>query len=95
VRLIRQALVENLTLSAIASVLGLAIAAVVTWLIRLGSLPGEFSSGSLVADLLQAPFGKLGAAVEVNGWVLAFTAGVTLHSIPGITLVCFQSFSGI
>jgi predicted permease len=77
-RLIRQALVENLTLSVIASVLGLVIAAAVTWLIRLSSLPGEFSSGSPIADLLQAPFGKLGAAVEVNGWVLAFTAGLAL-----------------
>jgi predicted permease len=75
-RLIRQSLVENLTLSAIASVLGLAIAAAVTWLIRQSGAPGEFSSGSPVADLLQAPFGKLSAAVEVNGWVLAFTAGL-------------------
>jgi predicted permease len=77
-RLIRQSLVENLTLSAIASVLGLAIAAAVTWLIRHSSLPGEFPSGSPVADLLQAPFGKLSAAVEVNGGVLAFTAGLAL-----------------
>jgi predicted permease len=78
VRLIRQSLVENLTLSAIASVLGLAIAAAITWLIRQSGTPGEFSSGSPVADLLRAPFGKLSAAVEVNGWVLAFTAGLAL-----------------
>ena len=39
-------------------------------------MPGEFSSGSHTADLLQAPFGKLSAAVQVNGWVLAFTAGL-------------------
>jgi predicted permease len=77
-RLIRQSLVENLTLSAIASVLGLAIAAAVTWLIRQSGTHGEFSSGSPIADLLQAPFGKLSAAVEVNGWVLAFTAGLAL-----------------
>ncbi|WP_213804064.1 ABC transporter permease [Granulicella sp. dw_53] len=77
-RLIRQSLVENLTLSAIASVLGLAIAAAVTWLIHHSSMPGQLSSGSPVADLLQAPFGKLSAAVEVNGWVLAFTAGLAL-----------------
>jgi putative ABC transport system permease protein len=77
-RLIRQSLVENLTLSAIASVLGLAIAAAVTWLMRQSGAPGEFSSGSPVAALLQAPFGKLSAAVEVNGWVLAFTAGLAL-----------------
>jgi putative ABC transport system permease protein len=77
-RLIRQSLVENLTLSAIASVLGLAIASLAAWLIRQSGAPGEFSSGSPVADLLQAPFGKLSAAVEVNGWVLAFTAGLAL-----------------
>jgi predicted permease len=77
-RLIRQSLVENLTLSAIASVLGLAIAGAVTWLVRESGTPGTFSSGSPIANLLQAPFGKLSAAVEVNGWVLAFTAGLAL-----------------
>ena len=77
-RLIRQSLVENLTLAAIASVLGLAIAAAVAWLIRHSGAPGEFASNSPLADLLQAPFGKLSAAVEVNGWVLAFTAGLAL-----------------
>jgi predicted permease len=77
-RLIRQSLVENLTLSAIAAVLGLAIAAAATWLIRQSGAPGEFPSGSPVADLLQTPLGKLSAAVEVNGWVLAFTAGLAL-----------------
>jgi hypothetical protein len=39
-RLIRQSLVENLTLSAIASVLGLGIAAAVRWLIRQSGSPG-------------------------------------------------------
>jgi predicted permease len=77
-RLIRQSLVENLTLSTIASVLGLAIAAAVTWLIRQSGTPGTFSSGSPIANLLQAPFGKLSAAVEVDGWVLAFTTGLAL-----------------
>jgi predicted permease len=77
-RLIRQSLVENLTLSAIASVLGLAIAAAVTWLVRKSGAPAEFSFGSPVADLLQAPFGKLSAAVDLNGWVLTFTTGLAL-----------------
>lgn len=77
-RLIRQSLVENFTLSSIAGVLGLGIAAAVTWLIRQSGAAGELSSGSTVADLLQAPFGKLSAAVQVNGWVLAFTAGLAL-----------------
>jgi predicted permease len=77
-RLIRQALVENLTLSAIASALGLALAVAVTWVIRRSGVQGQLLSGSALADLLQAPFGKLNAAVEVNGWVLAFTAGLAL-----------------
>jgi predicted permease len=77
-RLIRQSLVESLTLTAMASLLGLAIAAGVTWLIRQSGTPGAFSSGSPLADLLHAPFGKLSAAVAVNGWVLAFTAGLAL-----------------
>ncbi len=77
-RLIRQSLVENLTLSAIASVLGLAIAAAVVWIIRHASTPAAFSSGSPIANLLEAPFGKLSATVQINGWVLAFTAGLAL-----------------
>ncbi|HEX4066728.1 MAG TPA: ABC transporter permease [Acidobacteriaceae bacterium] len=77
-RLIRQLLVEGLALSTTAAILGLAIAAVVTWLIRRGGMPGDFSSGSYAANLLQAPFGKLSAAVQVNGWVLVFTAGLAL-----------------
>jgi len=66
-RLIRQFLVESLTLAAIAAVMGLGIAGVVTWLIRRGGMPGEFSAGSQIGELLQAPFGKLSAAVQVNG----------------------------
>ena len=77
-RLLRQFLVESLTLAAMAAVLGLGIAVVVTWLIRQGGMPGQFSSRSQLAELLQVPFGKLSAAVQVNGWVLAFTAGLAL-----------------
>lgn len=77
-RLIRQFLIESLTLATMAAVLGVGIAAAVTWLIRRGGMPGEFSSGSQIAELLQVPFGKLSAAVGVNGWVLAFTAGLAL-----------------
>ena len=79
-RLIRQFLVESLTLSAMAAVLGLATAAVITWLIRRGGMAGAHSSGSQLLELLQAPFGKMSAAVEVNGWVLVFTAGLVLLS---------------
>ncbi|HLY40224.1 MAG TPA: ABC transporter permease [Terracidiphilus sp.] len=78
IRLIRQSLIESLTLAAMAAVLGLGIAVVVTWLIRQGGIPGQFSSNSRIAELLQVPFGKLSAAVDVNGWVLAFTAGLVL-----------------
>lgn len=77
-RLIRQFLVESLTLATMAAVLGLGIAEAVTWLIRQGGMPGESLSGSYTAELLRAPFGKLSAAVQVNGWVLAFTAGLAL-----------------
>ena len=42
-------------------------------------MPGEVSSGSsYAAAFLQAPFGKLSAAVQINGWVLAFTAALAL-----------------
>jgi putative ABC transport system permease protein len=79
-RLIRQCMVESFTLAVMAAVLGLGIAEGVTWLIRRGATPGEFSSGSRIADLLQAPFGKLSMAVELNGSVLAFTAGLALFT---------------
>lgn len=75
-RLMRQFLAESLTLAAMAAVLGLGIAVAVSWLIRRGGMPGEFSSNSQIAELLQVPFGKLSAAVDVNGWVLAFTAAL-------------------
>lgn len=77
-RLIRQSLVESLTLAAMAAVLGVAIAAVITWLIRRAGMPGAILPDSGIPNLLQVPFGKLSAAVEVNGWVLAFTAGLAL-----------------
>jgi putative ABC transport system permease protein len=77
-RVIRQLLVESLTLATAAAALGLLIAAAVTWMIRRGGMPGELSSVSNSIALLQAPFGKLSAAVQINGWVLAFTAGLAL-----------------
>lgn len=89
-RLVRQFLVESLTLAIMAALLGLGIAAILTWLIRRGGMPGEFSSGSHIAELLQVPFGKLSAAVELNCWVLAFTAGLAL-----LTTVLFGLFPAI
>lgn len=77
-RLIRQSLVESLTLAAMAGALGLAIAGASTWLIRRSGTPGTFPSASDTRALLQAPLGKMSAAVRLSGWVLAFTAGLAL-----------------
>ncbi len=62
-RLVRQFLVESLTLATMATVIGLGIAAAATWLIRQGGLPGAMAGTSPVARLIRTPFGKLGAAV--------------------------------
>jgi predicted permease len=83
-RLARQFLVESLTLAMLATVLGLTIAIAATWLIRQGGMPGEFAGSSKVAQLIRTPFGKLSAAVQVDGGVLLFTVGLVL-----ITTVLF------
>ena len=77
-RLIRQFLVESLVLSLLAAALGLAIAFVVTSAVhKAGTLEGaQVSSPS--AQLLRLPFGKVSAAIAVDGWVLAFAVGVAL-----------------
>jgi putative ABC transport system permease protein len=76
-RLIRQFLVESLVLSALAAVLGLAIAFIITALVRYtGTL--NTSPSSRIAHLLQLPFGKLSAVIEINAWVLAFVIGLAL-----------------
>ena len=77
-RLVRQFLVESLTLAILATSIGLVIALAATWLIRQGGIPGAVSGNSLVARLVQTPFGKLGAAVEVDGAVLLFVAGLAV-----------------
>ena len=82
-RLIRQFLVESLVLSAFAAGLGLAIAIIVTALVRSTGAPGTgildaSQSASHISQLLQLPFGKLSSVVEINGWVLAFTIGLAL-----------------
>jgi predicted permease len=77
-RLIRQFLVESLVLSFLASAVGLAIAFVVTSLIRqAGTLEGAQVS-SPTAQLLRLPFGKVSASIAVDGWVLAFAVGLAL-----------------
>jgi len=58
-RLVRQFLVESLTLAALATVLGLGIALAAAWLIRQGGTPGEFAGSSQIAQLVRTPFGKL------------------------------------
>ena len=92
-RIVRQVLIESLTLAGMAAALGLGIAAVVTWLIRRGGMPREFSSGSGIAELLQVPFGKLSAAVQINGWVMAFTAGLAVVTTIIFALVPAMSGS--
>lgn len=77
-RLVRQFLVESITLASLATVAGLGIALTATWLIRQGGMPGEMAGTSQVARLLRTPFGKLGAAVQVDAGVLLFVAGLAL-----------------
>lgn len=77
-RLIRQFLIESLLLSSLASVLGLAIAFFVTSMIRHTSSVDASQAPSRVTQVLRLPFGKLSAAIHVDGWVLAFTVGLAL-----------------
>jgi predicted permease len=77
-RLVRQFLIESLILSLFSAALGLLIACVFTSLIRRLQIPETPQAAlySEVAQMLRLPFGKLTSAIEVDGWVLAFTAGV-------------------
>jgi putative ABC transport system permease protein len=77
-RLVRQFLIESLTLATLATSVGLAIAFTATCLIRQGGMPGEMAGTSQVARLIRPPFGKLGAAVQVDGGVLLFIAALVL-----------------
>ena len=77
-RLVRQFLVESLTLATLATAVGLGIALAATWFIRQGGMPGEFAGTSKMAQLIRTPFGKLSAAVQVDGGVLLFAAGLAL-----------------
>jgi predicted permease len=78
VRLVSQFLVESLVLSALAAALGLAIAFVITTLIRSTGTLDASPSSSRISQMLQLPFSKLSASVYVGGWVLAFTVGLAL-----------------
>jgi predicted permease len=77
-RLVRQFLVESLTLGTLATVVGLGIALAAAWLIRQGGVPGELAGTSKLAQLIRTPFGKLSAAVQVDGGVLLFAGGLAL-----------------
>ncbi len=94
-RLVRQFLVESLTLAALATAIGLVIALAATWLIRQGGMPGAMAGTSQVGRLIQTPFGKLGAAVEVDGGVLLFIAGLALLTTILFGLTPAISGSGI
>jgi predicted permease len=77
-RLIRQFLVESLVLSSLAAALGLVIALIITALVRHTSALDTSQPASRIAQLLQLPFGKLSAVIEINAWVLAFVIGLVL-----------------
>jgi putative ABC transport system permease protein len=77
-RLMRQSLVESLTLSALSAALGLAIAWVTTTLIRRTASVADSLSSGREAQILRLPLGKIGTVIHVDGWVLAFTIGLAL-----------------
>jgi predicted permease len=77
-RLIRQLLIESLLLSSLAAILGLAIAFFVTSMIRHTGTIDSSQAPTRVTQVLRLPFGKLSAAIHVDGWVLAFTVGLAL-----------------
>ncbi|UWZ83188.1 ABC transporter permease [Occallatibacter riparius] len=77
-RLLRKSLVESFVLSLFAAVLGLGIALLITVLIhRVGQTTAD-ATISYGGESLQLPFGKLSTVIHINGWVLAFTAGLAL-----------------
>lgn len=77
-RLIRKSLVESLIVSLFAAAIGLAIAVLATALMHHA---GQASAGPTISHAggsFQVPIGKLSSLIEVNGWVLAFAAGLAL-----------------
>ncbi len=75
-RLVRQFLVESLLLSCLAVTVGLAIAFVVTSLIRHAGMPEGVQPRT--TPLLSLPFGKLSTVIHVDGWVFAFAIVLAL-----------------
>jgi predicted permease len=77
-RLMRQSLVESLTLSAFSAALGLGIAWVITNLIRRTGNVADSLSSDGGTQILRLPLGKISTVIHVDGWVLAFTIGLAL-----------------
>ena len=77
-RLMRQSLVESLTLSAFSAALGFGIAWVMTTLIRRTGNVGDSLSSEPEMQILRLPLGKISTVIHVDGWVLAFTIGLAL-----------------
>jgi predicted permease len=77
-RLIRQSLIESLLLSLVAAALGLATAFLFTSLVRIAGAPSRDHPRWQALELLRLPFSKLSAAIQVDGWVLAFSIGLAL-----------------
>ena len=78
IRLIRQFIVESLILSSLAATLGLVVASVVTFLVRHAATFDSSQLPSRITQVLRLPFGKLGATIQIDGWVLAFTVGLVV-----------------
>lgn len=78
IRLIRQFMAESLILSTLAATLGLAIAWVVTVLVRHAATFYGSQMPSRATQVLRLPFGKLSATIHIDGWVLAFTVGLAV-----------------
>lgn len=90
-RLLKQFLVESLVLSSLAAALGIALAWILTSLVRYFGTVDASKLESRMAQLFQLPFSKLSASFQLNAWVLAFTIGLVLATtvffglIPAIT----------
>jgi predicted permease len=77
-RLIRQFFTESLLLSAMAAIVGLGIAWLVTVIVQRTGTPGDAEMPSRMTQMLRLPFGKLSATIQIDGWVMAFTVGLAL-----------------
>ncbi len=79
-RIVRQFLVESLILSLFSAALGMLISVAISIVIQHLQIPEASESGrsAQMAQMLRLPFGKLSAAIAIDGWVLGFTVGVAL-----------------